>query len=100
MFWLQDASNNNAPQKEEQEVKDTSPDGEHQGVQDQKEESQDDMQPRSEGQEGQVQPEVTISEEETHQEADEQQEHQLSQVPGTKVEQNQEVPVHQGQPEM
>lgn len=94
----QDASNDNAPQKEEE--KDTSPDEEHQGVQDQKDESQDDMQPRSEGQEGQVQQEVTIGEEETHQEADEQQEHQLSQVPGTKVEQNQEVPVHQGQPEM
>lgn len=96
-FLLQDASNNDAPQKEEQEVKATSPDEENQGAPDQKEENQDDMQPRREEQ---VQQEVTISEEEMHQETYEQQEHQLPQVPVTEIEQDQEVPVHQGQPEI
>lgn len=91
-FLLQDASNNDAPQ----EVKVTSPDEENQGAQDQKEENQDDMQPRSEEQ---VQQEVTISEE-MHQETYEQQEQQLPQVPVTEIEQDQEVPVHQGQPEI
>lgn len=96
-FLLQDASKNNAPQKEEQEVKNTSPDEENQRAQDHKEENQDGMQPPSKEQ---VQQEVMISEVEMHQEAYEQQEHQLSQVPVTEIEQGQEVPVHQGQPEI
>lgn len=50
--------------------------------------------------EEQVQHKLTINEEEMHQEAYEQQEHQLSQVPLTETEQAQEVPVHQGQPEI
>lgn len=97
MYVSQDASNTNAPQKEEQEVKDTSPDEENRGARDQKEENQDDVQL---GNEGQVQQKVTVSEEEMHQEAYEQQQHQLSQVPGTENEPDQEVPVHQGQPEI
>lgn len=91
IFLLQDASNNNAPQKEEQEVKDTSHDEENQGAEDQEEENQDDMQPQNEEQ---------VQQEEMHQEAYEEQEHQLSQVPATEIEQDHEVPVHQGQPEI
>lgn len=87
-FLLQDASNNNAPPKEEQEVAHTSPDEETQGAQDRKEKNQaHDMQPQSKEQ---VQQEVTMNEEEM----------QLSQVPATDLEQDQEVSVHQGQPEI
>lgn len=86
-FKFQDSSNDNAPEKQE-EVNDASPDEDNNGV-------QEDAQPAGEEQ---LQQEVTIDEEETHQEASEQQEHQIPQVP--EVEQDQEVPVHQGQPEI
>lgn len=91
MFLSQDTSNNDAPQKEEEEeVRDAGPDEGNKGTQGQNEESLDDIQVP-----GEEQHEARIDEEEMHQE---QQEHHLPQVPEAEVEQ--EVPVHQGQPEI
>lgn len=93
ILLLQDASNNDALQDQEA-VKDPSPDEPNKGAEEQKAENPNDVGPE------QPQPEVTVSEEVMHEEAHEQQEQQIRQVPVTNLEVDWEVPVHQGQPEI